>query len=444
MRETSRRWLIRLAWAGLLVTGAMLVGIRVGRPVYYTDGARELAGRELAAAGMLLWQTPEVAFELPGPVEGRVAELPDGRLLYGRRTADGTTDLVVFDPQRPNVAPEPAYGLNTRDNELAPACGGDGAVYFASDRPADGAGGGYDLFRSTWTPRGFTRPVALELCNTAADETDPAPRPGGGAFVFVRIDPALRNGDNGTLYRCDLDSNLDPEPLFGAVAVRAALSRARTDRDPAFACDGGALWFVRKELAVPLRLMRVSLLGSELDEPVEVGDGWRLNRLRAPAPGADGATLGLLQSGRGAGEESTDLWFVSTAREVYPWWAGQRWLEWLLLGLFLTFLLLILLLHLGRRWTALDLLAQCLLLSLLLHLLLFLWLMGVEITGALLDGNQDGGSLEVTVLSASASDSAASGDGQRLASIAALVKFEPSERALDVAAPGAAVARAEN
>ena len=135
---------MRGAWALLLVAASLLVGLRIGRPVYYTDGERQQDGRTLANAGMLRWGTPEVVAELPGPVAGRIAQLPDGRLLYGRLQEDGTADLVTWDPQRANVPPEPVYGLNTAHNEVAPAVGPDGRIWFASDRP-DGAGG-YDLY----------------------------------------------------------------------------------------------------------------------------------------------------------------------------------------------------------------------------------------------------------------------------------------------------------
>lgn len=428
---------MRLCWAGALVSGALLVGLRVGRPVYYTDGGREIAATEVAGAGMLVWQTPEATVELPGPVEGRVTELPDGRLLYGVRTADETTDLVVFDPERPDVPPEPAYGLNTRDNELAPACASDGAIYFASDRDGDDAVGGYDIYRSTWTPRGFTRPAAVVVCNTALDETDPAPSPDGAMFAFVRIDPRVKNGDDGTLLHCRLGSGVEPERVFPDLGT----SRRVVDRDPAFSPDGGALWFVRREVGRPLALMRVSTLGDRFDQPVAVGEDWAMGHLRGPLPGSDGMTLGLLQGA--SDSEGRHLWFVSEAREIYPWWSGQRWLEYLLLGLFATFVLLLVLLHLGRRWRTLDLLAQCLLLSLLVHILLFLWLMGVEITGALMRGNEDGGSLEVTISSVmDASDSASQGSGPRSEAIAALVRFDPTERSFDVSAPTAATERA--
>jgi hypothetical protein len=435
MREATRRWTMRLAWAGLLVSASVLVGLRIGRPVYYTDGQRELSGADLAASGMVEWGTPEASVELPGPVQGRVAELPDGRLLYGRSQSDGTTDLVVFDPARPAVPPEPAYGLNTDQNELAPAVAADGRVYFASDR--SGGAGGYDLYVATWSRTGFGAPEPLTLCNTALDETDPAPAPNGSEFVFVRIDRQVDGGADGVLFRARLDDGLDPRALFETSSKHSR--PACIDRDPAFAPDGGALWFVRKNFGEPLRVVRASLCKGVFAAPVTIGKQWGTAELRAPQPSADGLRLGLLQPR--SGDETAALWFVATAREVYPWWPGQRWLEWVLLGVVITSLVLLVLLHFGRRWSTLDLVAQCLLLSLLLHILLFLWLMGVEITGALLQGADDGGSMQVSVIM-EASVGGAAGDGQQLADLAAMVQFTPEQRDLAAAAPAAAVERA--
>ncbi|HZT56420.1 MAG TPA: hypothetical protein VFA35_09355, partial [Burkholderiaceae bacterium] len=258
MREGMRRWLIRGAWATGLCCGAMLLGLRLGRPIWYSDGAREHSASELAAAGMLQWPTPEAEVELPGPVQGRVAMLPDGKLIYGRTQADGTTDLVVFDPSRPGLAPEPAYGLDTPSHELAPAVAADGTVYFASDRP--GGSGGFDLYRSHWQNGGFTPPEPLPLCNTARDETDPAPAPGTDELLFVRVDPNVRGGDHGVLLRAHLNGDTDPEPVFADVAARRPEAQP-VDRDPVFARDGGAVWFVRREPGRPAALLRASRLG---------------------------------------------------------------------------------------------------------------------------------------------------------------------------------------
>lgn len=432
MRERTRTWTSRLLWGVLLVTGSVLAGVRLGRPLYYTDGEREVAGSELGAAGMLAWGSPEVACELPGPVQGRVAELPDGRLVYGRTTDDGTTDLVVFDPRRPRVPPEPAYGLNTPYNELAPALGPDGRVWFASDRP--GGVGGYDLYTAAWRGDGFGDVRPVPVCNTALDETDPAPAPRGGV-VFARVDPQVRGGDDGVLFAADPVAGTEPRPVFPELARRSG--RSTVDRDPAFSPDGAALWFLRREDSGAARICRASVRLGEFAAPEIVGRDWGTGALRGPLPGADGLRVSLLQPRRG--EETAALWYHSVAHELQPWWPGQRWLEQLLAGTVAGCLLVLVLLHYGRRWSTLDLVAQCLLLSMLVHLLVFLWLMGVEVLGSPA-GLPDGGSdVQVGVVVASAAGGERGADGQLVASDVPVPSLAVASRDLAAAAPGAAV-----
>jgi len=429
----TRSGLMWAAWTVLCLCGAMYIGLQVGRPLYYTDGQREVAGGELHAAGMLRWRAPEAAFELPERITGRVARLPDGRLLFGRLGDDGTSDLFTWHPQRPDVPPEPAYGLNSAANELAPAVGPDGRVYFASDRAE--SIGGYDLFVSTWTPRGFGSVTALTACNTALDETDPARAPRGSELVFVRIDRRIDRGNDGVLFRFDLDGALDPAPLF------PELLRARErviDRDPVFHPDGASLWFVRKQFGRPLAVCRSSRMGERFDEPLSLSSGWATSNLRSPLPAADGQRVAFVQAQPG---DDAPLLYESLAEELVPWWPGQHWLEWLLLSLMLCAAALLLLLHFGRRWSALDLVAQCLLLSLLLHVLLFLWLMGVEIAGSMLPGDDDDGGMQVSVVTSAATTSASERSGGA-GDVAARVQYTPRERAFEVAAPGSSTARA--
>ncbi|MBL9079600.1 MAG: PD40 domain-containing protein, partial [Planctomycetes bacterium] len=429
--ERTRRLVMRLAWAGLVIAASLLVGLRLGRPLYYTDGASVVAADRLGGGGMVRWNTPEVVAELPGPVQGRIAVLPDGRLVYGRTTDAGTTDLVSFDPQRPAVPPEPVYGLNTAHNELAPAVGADGRLYFASDRPA--GRGGYDLWVASPTGLGFAAPLPLLPCNTALDETDPAPHADGSTLVFARIDPADREQRAASLWLVHTDRELDPEPLFTAGRPRAPW---RADRDPVWAPGGNALWFVRQQPGAPLQLLRASWLAGSFDEPLRIDAAWGTRDLRAPMPAADGRSLGLWQPRRAAGD--VDLWFRSEAEELLPWWPGQRWLEHLLLGTVAVCALLLVLLHLGRRWQAMDLVAQCLLLSLLLHVLLLLWLYGVEVPGSPLPGSDDEGRIEVALVAA-ASPSTAAAAAPQAADVVARATFAVAPRPLAVEAPAAAV-----
>lgn len=268
MREGSRRWLLRLSWAGLIASLSLWLGLWLGRPLYYTDGQQQLRADELQHDGMLRWPAPEVVIELPGRLAGRVAQLPDGRLCFGLLQPDGSSDLVLFDPQRPQVLPERAHGLNTAHNELAPALGTDGTLYFASDRP--GGRGGYDLYTSRWERGGFLPPIPFEASNTAQDETDPAPSPDGSTLVFVRIDREERGPDDGRLHALQLGSELAAAPLFDEPVGQRQARRA--DRDPAFSADGGELWFVRKQLGEPARLLRSSVHRGQWDEARPAND----------------------------------------------------------------------------------------------------------------------------------------------------------------------------
>ena len=71
----TRRSMMWLAWTVMCVAGAMLIGLKVGRPLYYSDGSQEVAGSDLSDAGMLRWNSPDAEFELPGKLTGRAAQL---------------------------------------------------------------------------------------------------------------------------------------------------------------------------------------------------------------------------------------------------------------------------------------------------------------------------------------------------------------------------------
>src|SRR5262245_65863810 len=133
MRQAARRWLIRSAWCALFGAAAGWLGLRAGRPLYYVDGEREVSALALAPAGMWLWSSPQPELALPGRVEGRVARLPDGRLIYARATERGDADLVLFDPAHPAADPEAAAVLNSSAHDLAPGVAPDGTLWFASD-----------------------------------------------------------------------------------------------------------------------------------------------------------------------------------------------------------------------------------------------------------------------------------------------------------------------
>lgn len=423
LRETTRRWTMRTCQLVLVACVAALVALRLGRPLYYTDGESELTGSELATSGMLQWLPPVPQNEVPGPVRGRIAALPDGRLLYGRATEDGSTDLVVWNPAEPALSPERVHGLCSDGHDLAPAVGTDGRIWFASDREGEG----YEL---------FVAPRLLALSNEVArvaatasdlDETDPAPSPDGRELVFVRVDRTIAGGDDGELWRIALDGSNEPERVF---ARRDPLQPRVVDRDPVFAPDGAALWFVRKVAGRALETVRSSRLQTRYDEPLALRVDDAGPALRSPLPLVGGRRLLGLQ----AELHDTPLLYESNAREVYPWWPGQSTLEWILVAAAAFCVLLLSLLHFGRRWATLDLVAQCLILSLLLHLLVFALLKGLAIESAAQEGERDDGGIAISFASlASAATSGGPGGD-----VASEVRFQARERALAAEAPGAA------
>ena len=242
MGERVRRLLIWTSVVVLVASLAALAVLRSGRPMFYTDGEREILASELADASMVVWDRPEPELELPGPVLGRIETLPDGRLLYGRGLPDGTSDLVLFDPARSGTPPEPAFVLNSRGHDLAPALAADGTLYFASDRR--GGAGGFDLYRARYRGGEFRAVERLpDWINTVLDESDPAPDPlRENHVVFVQRDPDIDDGQNGVLLVGHLEAEHISTPLYDVRAPRPL------DRDPAFAPDGVSLWFVQQRV----------------------------------------------------------------------------------------------------------------------------------------------------------------------------------------------------
>ena len=143
-----RRVLILCSAAGLIASVSAWVGLKIGRPLYYSDGDRELSAFDLRDSGMLRWSAPELEFEIPGPVRGRVTQLPDGRFLYGMARGAEVTDLVVYDPELPDALAQPVLELNSAGHDLAPAIGPAGQVLFASDRPT--GSGGFDIYSASY------------------------------------------------------------------------------------------------------------------------------------------------------------------------------------------------------------------------------------------------------------------------------------------------------
>ena len=420
------------AWTVMCVAGAMLIGIKIGSPLSYSDGSEAVASNRLEGASVVRWNSPEPDLELPGELTGRVARLADGRFIYGVITEDGTSDLVTWHPEHPDAAPAPAYGLNSEHNELAPAVTPDGRIYFASDRP--GSAGGYDLYVSTWSARGFGRVDPVSDCNSEFDETDPAPDPKGEALVFVRIDRSLDNGNDGTLWNWRINESRDPTRVFSSELQHY---NGIIDRDPAFSNDGAALWFVRKEQGKGLTVCRSSRLGEAFSAPTVPSSEWQCSAMRSPLPLRDGKTLGMLQPQVG---DQAARWHISKSEELTPWWPDQHWLDWLLLCAISCSLLLLGWICFGQRWIAIDSVAQCMLLSVLLHALLFLWCMSVAIRGNVLpDRTTDDSDKQITVVTTnSASITPAVANHKDVAS---MVQRTLRQRNFDVAVPASSLPR---
>jgi Squalene-hopene cyclase C-terminal domain/WD40-like Beta Propeller Repeat len=431
-----RKHAILIAAAGFVASTSALIGLRIGRPVYYSDGNRAFAASELRHAGMLRWGAPQPEFALPGPVRGRVAQLPDGRLLYGRVLSPHRTDLVLFDPELVDQEPERVLALGSEGHDLAPAISEDG-IWFASDR--SGGAGGFDLYRARYENGVFSGVTALDLpgVNTALDETDPAPDPVSGQLVFVRRDPALFEGRNATLWIASVEGGVEPRPLLQPDKESSRLLPA-LDRDPAFTPRGKALYFVRQRpRREPVLMQTFPHRGAWVEPlPVEM-EATSRSTLRAPALLAMGFDLRLVY----AGTQGEAMTYRSRAREVRPYWEGQAWIESLLLGLSLVFLTLLVLLTLGTRWHQLDLITKLFLLSVIIHLLLLLWLSRMEIVRSFLPDQPEPGQLEVTILAASHGDRTPGAEDlvAQTVNLAQQARFHPAESALDATAPGVEV-----
>ncbi len=375
MKHGMRRVLMAVTGAVAVAAATALVVIRVGRPLYYSDGERAHLGASAALreAPMLLWSRPEPEVELPGKLRGRAQELPDGSFVYGVARDDQRTELVRYQPRRAGATAEPIAALTSQGHDLAPSLAPDGrTLYFASDRP-HAEGGGYDIWCANlhdgeiFAPRPLSAPI-----NTLADESDPLLDPLSGELVFARR-AADRDGRGAfSLWICALDAAEEAADAVRALLPPQSEAEVVFDREPTLSADGRTLFFMRQRGFDKPMLMRAWRHSGAFVTPVQVDVAAHDAKLRAPALLADGRALRLLDVERG-------LLYRAQATEVYPWWEGQAWLEHLLLVTLILALLIWLLLALGKRWRALDIVTWCLIASLLLHVLILAWLRGVEI-----------------------------------------------------------------
>ncbi len=431
MSSTRRVLAVSLAAVVALAFGVVLLALRYGRPLYYSDGTRGQAGASLSQASMLEFGEARILAELPGEIVGRLARLPDGRWIYGLQRAQGRVDLVAQDPSRPGLPPEALDALNSDGVDFSPAMGPGPSIYFVSDRA--GGEGGLDLYRSEWREGSFGPVQSLRAgINTEDDESDPAPALSGplaGSLVFVRQKPGEKHS---RLLLGDLRGEGEALPLFpewDAAAYEAML------RDPIFDVSGRSLFFVRRSRS-GAHLLRTALHRDAFLEP------WRLAGLdpdsswRSPLPGPRGQSIDLLRPGQPA------LLYRSEAQERLVFWEGQRDLERFLLGGLLFSALLVILITLGGRWSSLDLLTRLLLLSLLIHGLVLLWMSRVDILTRNQEESGDEGTIQVEILSQEAD--AKSGDGRMEAEPVKDLIFEATQTPMRVEGPSSQLASADS
>ncbi|MEO0480252.1 MAG: hypothetical protein AAF196_12295 [Planctomycetota bacterium] len=376
--KRSRPAVSRLRQVGLVLSGtvaiaslAVYVFLRTERPLHFTDGETFVEGVDWRQAPRVVWDRPIPEVEVPGPVRGRITELPSGELIYGRVLADGTSDLVRFDPALPGEEPIPLVALNSRFQDFAPTLGPDGSLWFTSDRV--GGQGGFDLWRAEARGLGrFGRPEPVQApWNTDGDEVDPAFSPSGDRIVFARRAAGERTT---LLFTAEVADSVLRVPSL-VFDFSPELGEVRLERDPAFSHDGVTLHFSRsKDRSLPI-LMRSWRHRSEFSEPIPTQFGSSPSvSMRSPWPRGDGS-IAVLPTG----EDERPMLQVAEQRLAHPWWKAQQDLERMLLAIFAGALLIFILLLLGARWKRLDIVTWCLLLSLLVHLLLWLYVEGVQI-----------------------------------------------------------------
>ncbi|QDU65989.1 PD40 domain-containing protein [Engelhardtia mirabilis] len=434
-RHLGKDVVVVLALVGV---GFLLAWVRfrpyLGTEGQYTDGIASYDVTEVGSVRYAIWEAPESlgAEVATADDEGRATVTPDGRQLVfavGQRGQGAdlwTCDLIDGVPH----GARPLRALNTPSDELAP-CFGPGGLYFASDRP--GTHGGLDLWRAPFDGFDFGEPELLggDLAS-AADDTDPAPLPGGG-LAFAS------NRDGGRLEQFDLFlARPNPsEPGAFLVEPLAPLNTGFDEREPAVAGDGRVLFFASDreggQGSFDLYRSGLDLDGWSTPQALENLNGPGADR--APAPSVDGFTLVYSSEFEGSG---ADL-MRATSRELFRREGDPVGLKELLL---LVLLLLLALLAWGaKRWRGLDVVYRCFLISLLLHLLLLWWFREVypESKELELAAREDG----VKVRLVTRSDGAREGNAERAGELAversrAEAAGEPQRAAAETSALAAA------
>jgi WD40-like Beta Propeller Repeat len=379
-RHLGKNVVIALA---LVAAGFLVAWLRfrpyLGSEGRYTDGVKTY---DVAAGGAVryaVWDRPRA---LGGDGRSEEAERrptvsPDGRYLVfavGERGLGADLYIAELVDGLP-IEPRPLALLNSGADEWAPRFG-QGALYFASDRV--GTAGGLDLYRATYDRGLFEPPMRIGGgLNSAADDTDPAPVPGGEGLVF-----ASDRGDR-PLSHFDLflarpgAAQEDGAARPWTVELLDGLATNFDERDPAFTADGRTLFFAsdREGGAGGFDLYRSALGRGGWVKPVALEGLNSAASERGPDPSRDGFSLTFgVERDRGATGPVVEL---QRARTLELFRTPGRPVGWIELVILAVLLLVALLAWLAKRWEQLEVLYKCLLVSLVVHLLLMWWLRDV-------------------------------------------------------------------
>lgn len=286
--RSSRILKVVLSCAALL--GAFsFTGLQVWRDVALGVGSWVSGDVRASGSGAdrrMAWREPEPlpAEFASGGLATRVAFAPDGRravVAHGERGSDASLWLLELEGDRV-VDERPLTEIDEPGDELAPWFDGE-TLWFASDRA--GGRGGLDLWSARFVDGSFERPERLAGdVNSTADDTDPTVC--GAELVF-----ASDRGGEFDLWSGGIAS--------GPVSRIDALSAAGDERDPAFAPDGGSLWFAARS-GTSFDLVRAFRAGARWLERERVDELSTDADERGPAPRAGGFDVAFLRGGDAA------------------------------------------------------------------------------------------------------------------------------------------------
>lgn len=193
--------------AGLLIYSVVWLMPRKIDSVQSVDGRQSWDASEAPPRREVVWDPARVLLEPEeeGPVAHATPRLTDaGATLYFTRR-DPRRGADIYRSRFLDGAwqtPEPVAELNSPSDDLGPIPSKDGTrLYLFSNRP--GGHGGFDLYASRRTPRGWGKPQNLGPgINTPAHEYDPAIDPDGTTLVFASNRTAQMNA-------------ADPQPAEG-------------------------------------------------------------------------------------------------------------------------------------------------------------------------------------------------------------------------------------